>query len=80
MRVEGQIVHAEETHVLEALDGVALAGAAEAGDHDEGDGGHVVSTTHFRGSSRRWCEGRIPSSSRYLATVRRAMVSPRPFR
>ena len=36
----GQVVHAEEAHVLEALDGVALPGAAEAGDHHEGDAGH----------------------------------------
>ena len=34
----GEIVYAEETHVLEALDGVALASATEASDHDEGDG------------------------------------------
>src|SRR2546422_672966 len=33
----GQVVDAEEAHVLEALDRVALAGAAEAGDDDEGD-------------------------------------------
>src|SRR6266542_3138116 len=26
--------------------------------------------------SRRWCDGRTPSSSRYFATVRRAIVSP----
>src|SRR5207302_8904910 len=32
------------------------------------------------GASRRWCDGRIPSSSRYFATVRRAMVRARPFR
>src|SRR5262245_47320158 len=32
------------------------------------------------GARRRWCEGRMPSSSRYLATVRRAMTSPRPLR
>jgi hypothetical protein len=30
-----QVVDAVEPHVLEALDGVALPGAAHAGDHDE---------------------------------------------
>src|ERR671919_883080 len=36
---------------------------------------------HLRfGARRRWCDGRIPSSSRYFATVRRAMVRPRPLR
>ena len=34
----GQIVHAEVAHVLEALDGEALAGSGEPGDDDEGDG------------------------------------------
>ena len=33
----GEVVHAEEPHVLEALDRVALAGAAHAGDDHEGD-------------------------------------------
>src|SRR5262249_832753 len=32
-----------------------------------------------RGASRRWCDGRMPSSSRYLATVRRAITRPRPL-
>src|SRR4029450_3708095 len=30
----------------------------------------------FLGTSRRWWDGRMFSSSRYLATVRRAMFSP----
>src|SRR5207245_1392206 len=33
-----------------------------------------------RGASRRWCDGKMPSSSRYLATVRRAMTRARPLR
>src|SRR5262249_23314164 len=35
-------------------------------------GGHA----RLRGASFRWGDGRVPSSSRYLATVRRAIDSP----
>src|SRR5947208_1279526 len=83
----GQVVDTEEAHVLEALDRVALPGAAEPGDEDEGqtlvhgpDAGTRRLPHRLRGWSRRWCEGRMPSSSRYFATVRRAIVRPRPLR
>ena len=46
--------------------------AARADDHPHGR----RRAQRFLGAILRWCEGRIPSSSRYLATVRRAMVSP----
>src|SRR5256885_1334909 len=69
------------------LDRVALPGAAEPGDEDEGqtlvhgpDAGTRRLPHRLRGWSRRWCEGRMPSSSRYFATVRRAIVRPRPLR
>src|SRR5262249_23833079 len=73
----GEVVDAEESHVLEALDRVALAGAAEAGDDHEGQRPGHRTRYRLRGASRRWCEGKMPSSSRYLATVRRAIVRPR---
>src|SRR5262249_32919532 len=72
-----QIVDTEESHVLEALDGEALARAAHPGDDDERQRGHPhTPRQRCRGARRRWWEGRMPSSSRYLATVRRAMVRP----
>src|SRR5438067_1076846 len=77
-----QVVDTEEPHVLEALDRVRLAGSTQARDDHEGDRlrhGWRGGQRRF-GANRRWCDGRIPSSSRYFATVRRAMVSPRPLR
>src|SRR2546426_3886501 len=83
----GQIVDAEKAHVLETLDRVALAGTAEPGDEDEGQAlvhGADARTRRLphrlRGWSLRWCEGTMPSSSRYFATVRLAIVRPRPLR
>src|SRR5439155_27389 len=71
----GQIVDAEKAHVLETLDRVALAGTAEPGDEDEGQAlvhGADARTRRLphrlRGWSLRWCEGTMPSSSRYFAT------------
>src|SRR5205823_945588 len=77
-----QVVDTEEPHVFEALDRVRLAGSTQARDDHEGDRlrhGWRGGQRRF-GANRRWCDGRIPSSSRYFATVRRAMVSPRPLR
>src|SRR6266545_770028 len=41
----GQVVDAEEPHVLEALDGEALPGAGDPGDHDERDGARHAQPT-----------------------------------
>ena len=76
----GQVVDAEEAHVLEALDGVALPRPAQPGDDDEARPESATGLSACAASERRWCDGRMPSSSRYFATVRRAMVSPRPLR
>src|SRR5262245_16258926 len=82
----GQVVDAEVTEVLETLDGEAAPGARHAGDDHEPERRRAslrlcVERAHrFLGASRRWWEGMIPSSSRYLATVRRAMVRPCPRR
>src|SRR6202007_1844688 len=83
-----QVIHAEVAQILEALDGVAAPRPRHARDDDEARrgkgrgrllGGHAF-PQRFLGWSRRWCDGRMPSSSRYLATVRRAMVRPCPRR
>src|SRR5262249_22755476 len=86
-RVEGggKVVDAEVAEVLEALDGEAPPRPRHAGDDHEAKGGSAAGRLRagrahrFLGASRRRWEGRIPSSSRYLATVRRAMVSPCPL-
>jgi len=43
-----------------------------------GGAGVFIGDYYMISASRRWWDGMIPSSSRYLATVRRAMVSPCP--
>src|SRR6266850_1711385 len=79
-----QVVHAEVAQVLEALDRETAASPRQPGDdheaerrHDRGLGG-AHRSHRFLGTSRRWWEGMIPSSSRYLATVRQAMFKPCP--
>src|SRR4029453_7443799 len=57
---------------------LVLVGARDG--HPAGADDHLHGTPRqrFLDCRRRWCDGRMPSSSRYLATVRRAMVSPCP--
>src|SRR3990172_3514874 len=50
------------------------------GDRDAVAADDAAHPQRFLGARRRRWEGRIASSSRYLATVRRAMTRPRPFR